>query len=238
MDTADGGIIFVCRRFSASHGKLSDLGFPDGISSRLLAAETKDGLVMFMGRTGSGKTTAAVAYCVEWLTKFGGVCWTVENPSEISFDGEHGKGVCYQTEVKDDKEFGYVIRRMMRASPNLIMIGEIKDESAAREAIQAATSGHLVVTTFHANDIQSGLARFAAMLGPSGTVADAMRAAIHLQLRIDNEASQKRVLLVEQLFVSGAGSEGVRPTLRAGDFHLLKSEIERQKRQIMSGGLP
>lgn len=256
MDTADG-TIYVCRRYGVDPKRLADLGFPPMIAQRILSADDKtgfkDGLVTFMGKVGSGKTTASAAYIIERLERFGGVCWTVENPIEIAIQGRHGKGVCYQTEVPNDHDFGEAIRRMLRASPNLIWIGEIRDEVAAREAVYAATSGHLVVTTIHANDLITGLGRFSRLSGDASMFTDALRAALYLQLRNSVEASApfmdgrgapgkvimlKRVLSVDPLLIAGENADGLRSSLREGSFQLLSSEAGRQRRLFMSGGLP
>ena len=237
MEISDASTVFVMRRYGVPPSSLAGLGFPKLVASQLLSM--KDGLILFVGQTGSGKSTTAMAVVVEWLSQHGGVCWTVENPVEIDITGDHGKGVCYQTEVSRDADFGLSIIRMLRASPNLIMVGEIRDDLAAREAIHAATSGHLVVSTFHGNDIVSGLARFAGKAGvDSHGFADALRAILHLRLKIDESAPQERILIVEPLMIVGNAADGIRSTIRAGDFHLLKSEIERQRRLFMSGGLP
>lgn len=238
MDTAGGSgrqeSVYVCRRFRDKPSKLPELGFPDPIVKRLLAPDTRNGLIIFMGKTGSGKTTAASAFVVDWLSSHGGVCWTVENPVEIQLQGRWGKGVCYQTEALDDHGFGDVIIKMMRASLNLMLIGEIREEGAARAAQFAAMSGHLVVTTFHANDIVSGLARFSGLARDTGYLAEAVRAVLHLQLKERPGGGQ--VLVVEPLWVSGQGEDGIRSTIRSGNFQLLKSEIDRQRRMLMSTG--
>lgn len=256
MDTANG-TIYVCRRYGVLPKHLADLGFPPMIAQRILSADErtgfKDGLVLFLGKTGSGKTTASAAYVIERLEQFGGVCWTVENPIEIAIQGRHGKGVCYQTEADSDHGFGEAIRRMLRASPNLIWIGEIRDESAAREAVYAATSGHLVVTTFHANDLVTGLARFSRLVGDASMLTDSLRAALYLQLKNSGNGqpvsagadglpgratTPKRVLSVDPLLIIGENADGLRSTLRDGSFQLLISETGRQKRLFMGGGLP
>jgi twitching motility protein PilT len=256
MDTADGAI-YVCRRYGVTPRRLADLGFPPLIAQRILSDDEKtgfkNGLVLFLGKTGSGKTTASAAYVIERLEQFGGVGWTVENPIEIAIQGRHGKGVCYQIEADNDHGFGEAIRRMLRASPNLIWIGEIRDESAAREAVYAATSGHLVVTTFHASDLITGLARFSRLVGDAGMLTDALRAALYLQLKNsgnglsasigDHElpgrvTMPKRVLSVDPLLIVGENADGLRSTLRDGSFQLLISEVGRQKRMFMGGGLP
>lgn len=248
MDTVTG-TIFVCRRMGATVCRLDDLGFPPAIAAKLLGSGVRDGLVVFMGRTGSGKTTVAASYVAQWLSQRGGTCWTVENPVEMPLEGAHGEGWCYQTETHDDAGFGPSIKRILRASPNLILIGEIRDGGGAFEAMHAALSGHLVVATFHANDIVSGLSRLARMAGDSMYLADALRAAIHLRLVIRDHESARvgaappagmqathppRVLMVEPLLL-GNDTDGVRAAIRGGEYHMLRSEIERQRRVTMIG---
>ncbi|SMH64821.1 putative PilU [Acidithiobacillus ferrivorans] len=265
MDTSEGAI-YVCRRYGVTPRHLADLGFPPMIAQRLLASDDKtgfrEGLVAFLGRTGSGKSTAAAAYIIERLEQSGGVCWTAENPIELALQGRHGKGVCYQLEVADDHGFGEAIRHILRASPNLILIGEIRDKTAAQEAIHAALTGHLVVTTLHANDLLTGLARLARLAGDPVLLADALRAAMHLRLSNNingnglpgligtqhgvgtlqgipgRNAPPQRILTVEPLLITGENVDGLRSTLRGGEFHLLKSEVDRQRRLFMGGGLP
>ena len=271
MDTSEGAI-YVCRRYGITPRHLADLGFPPMIAQRLLATDDKndkndktgfrEGLVAFLGRTGSGKSTAAAAYIIERLEQSGGVCWTAENPIELALQGRHGKGVCYQLEVADDYGFGEAIRHILRASPNLILIGEIRDKTAAQEAIHAALTGHLVVTTLHANDLLTGLARLARLAGDPVLLADALRAAMHLRLSNNingnglpgqigtqhgvgtlqgipgRNAPPQRILTVEPLLITGENVDGLRSTLRGGEFHLLKSEVDRQRRLFMGGGLP
>lgn len=251
MDTHDGSI-FVCRRYRVAPKCLADLGFPQMIASRLMSDKPKqmirDGLVLFTGRTGSGKSTTAAAYIIERLKKFGGVCWTVENPIELSIQGDHGKGVCYQTEVPSDR-FGASVRRILRAAPNIIMLGEIRDSDSAVEALRAATSGHLVVTTLHANDVISGLSRLSRLAGGNEDMQEAIRAVIHLDLRSRERITKispedewssmpDRVLQVDPLIISQDGDFGIRSQLKETDFSQLKSEVERQKRMFMAGGFP
>lgn len=252
VQVSEDKTIFVCRRFRLMPGKLSDLGMPQSVADQLLAPELTEGLVVFLGKSGSGKTTTAASFIKERLTKFGGVCWTVENPIELPMQGKHGLGVCYQTEISSDDKIGPAISQLYRATPNIIMIGELRDGLAVREAIAAATSGHLVVATFHAKDLITGLARLTRLSGEdsaSEALSDALRVGIHLKLFsakdkplvgsfTSNETrgtgTPPRILSVEPLWMSGSTSDALKAIVREGDFHLLKSEIERQKRSFMS----
>jgi len=231
---AIGETIFVCRRFMVRPNKLSELSFPLALANKLLEAETKDGLIIFLGRIGTGKSTVAGTLVKERLSIHGGVAWTIENPVEADLSGPHGNGICYQTEVMNEDDVGKEIVCTLRSSPNLIYIGEIRKDSAALEALHASISGHLVISTHHGNDVQTGLARLSTKAGSPSILADALRAAIYLDLK--KISSGQLRLATETLWVSGTSNEdAIRSTLRKGEYHLLSNFIERQKRLLQEG---
>lgn len=246
--------IFVCRRYRLAPGELGSLGVPQGIAAKLMDKELTSGLVVFFGKAGAGKSTAAGSFMCERLAKFGGVGWTVENPMELDLQGQHGKGWCYQTEVDDDSQIGQKIRQLMRGTPNIILIGELKDGKAVADAITAALSGHLVVATFHAGDLISGIARLARLAQSvekdMGTLlAEALKVGMHLTLHnhdpnvklppdVKLTGTPPRVLTVEPLWLTLAGSDAIKTMIRDGDFPKLVSEIDRQRRSLMMRGLP
>ncbi|WP_304350914.1 ATPase, T2SS/T4P/T4SS family [Comamonas testosteroni] len=241
--------MFVCRRFNLIANNLKTLGVPLSFAQQLTSSELKEGLVIFMGKAGSGKTTTASAFTMERLTLHGGVCWTAENPIEIPMEGKHGNGWCYQTQVTSDDGIGPAIREMLRASPNIIYIGELRDSLAVQEAITAGISGHLVVATFHASDLINGLVRLSMLAKDemiSAALADSLRAAVHLSLHIHDPSkappagslpesrgtgTPPRVLSVSPLWATGEHGDGLKTIIRDKSFHLLKSEVERQLRQ-------
>lgn len=255
MLVASGQAIFVCRRYRMPPGNLVTLGVPSAFSAKLLDPTLKEGLVIFMGKAGSGKTTTAASFISQRLHQHGGVCWTVENPVEIPLDGRHGNGWCYQTEAKTDGEIGQAIRDMLRASPNIIFIGELRDSRAVREAITASISGHLVVATFHAGDLVSGLSRLAMLADDekiSAALADALLVAAHLTLHIAEPGKRPslsalpftlpdsvgtgtppRILQFEPLWMNSELRQCIQTIVRDGSFHLLSSEVERQRREVM-----
>ena len=252
VQVSDNKTIFVCRRFRLMPGKLAALGMPAAVAEKLLDPNLTEGLVVFFGKAGSGKSTTATSFIKERLEKFGGVCWTLENPIELPMQGKHGEGQCYQREIDNDSEMGPAIPKMYRLTPNIIFIGELRDKESIREALVASTSGHLVVATFHAQDLSSGIARLARMAGEENSneaLSDALRVGIHLKLYSASErplmgaftsaegkgtGTPPRVLSVEPIFISGTSTEALKSIIRKGEFQLLKSEIETQRRNFMN----
>lgn len=240
VPTVDGDL-FVCRRALDAPIKFKDLGLPPKLQRALLAERlTAGGLVLFTGATSAGKTTTQGAWLAARLEQFGGVTCTVENPVEMALAGRHGEGdvtgICYQSEVRRDADFGPAIEALLRAAPNMIGIGEIRNPAAAGLAMLAGTSGHLVSSTIHANDVLSGLERIKNMLRGSGydpsIVGDSLAAILHQKLSVvGTGGSTRKVLTLTPLIVTGAtNEEGIRAMLRKGEMVQLVSEVERQRR--------
>lgn len=250
--TSDSDYLFHCRRYRLMAGGMAKLGVPVSVIANLLDENLKDGLVIFLGKSGSGKTTTATSFISDRLHQYGGVCFTVENPIELQMEGKHGKGRCFQTEVEFDSEIGPAVRDLMRVTPNSIFIGELRDTEAVRQAVIAANSGHLVAATLHAADLVSGIAQLVRLANDdwaASAVADALRVAIHLSLkntlpRGDGDAifvpnskgtgTPARILSVSPIWIGGNGVEGLRNMIRKGEIQALNSEIERQRRALMN----
>ncbi len=227
-------IIFVCRRFLIRPNSLTELGIPRALADKLLDPDATDGMIIVLGGVGTGKSTVAGTLTKERVALHGGVAWTIENPVEADLYDPTSRGIIYQTEVDNEDEVGGEIVNTLRSSPNLIYIGEIHKHSAATESIHAALSGHLVISTQHGNNVQTGLSRLSTKAGDTSALADALRGAVWLDLR--KKPDGKMQLITESLWVSGVeNEEGIRATLRRGDFHLLKNDIDRQRRRLQEG---
>jgi len=246
IETLDGDV-YICRRLLDRPIPFERIGYPRRLQEQLLADNfSKGGLVLWTGATGDGKSMSQASWLIGRLRKFGGTACTVENPVEIMLQGRHGSGAvmgtCYQTEVQTDGEFGVAIHRLLRAAPNMIMLGEIRTREAAAQAVLAGTSGHLVSSTLHANDVQTALERMKNMVRESGLdvsfLGDALSAILHQSMStVTYMGRQRRVLKVTPLIVSGSANEtGIRSNLRKGDFSQLSSEIERQRRIVSAEG--
>ena len=130
-----------------------------------------DGVILVTGPTGSGKTTTLYA-CLNHLNRPDKKIITAEDPVEYEMSGINQ--VMIRSEI--GMTFAAALRAMLRQAPNIIMIGEIRDAETAGIAIQAAMTGHLVLSTLHTNDAPSSVARLADMGVDRFLIASAVRA--------------------------------------------------------------
>jgi general secretion pathway protein E len=133
----------------------SDLGFSDEDLSRWDEMTRRpNGIILVTGPTGSGKTTTLYSTLRQLANEEVNVC-TVEDPIEMV------EPAFNQMQVNNGIDLGFAdgIRALMRQDPDIIMIGEIRDLATAEMAIQAALTGHLVLSTLHTNDSASAVTR-------------------------------------------------------------------------------
>ncbi len=135
--------------------RFEDLGFEHAAMQRFkLVLKQPHGLVLVTGPTGSGKTTTLYS-ALELLRSPEVNILTVEDPVEYQLDGVN------QIQVQDQIGLGFAraLRSILRQDPDIIMVGEIRDEETARVAVQAALTGHGVLATLHTNDAVGAVAR-------------------------------------------------------------------------------
>ncbi|MBF0214829.1 MAG: Flp pilus assembly complex ATPase component TadA [Magnetococcales bacterium] len=136
--------------------KLEDLGFAALEQERLRRAlRLPHGLILLTGPTGSGKSTTLRAALDFIQTQGNRHILTVEDPVEVKMDGI----TQVRVHEKIDFTFARALRHFLRHDPDVIMVGEIRDGETARIAVQAALTGHLVLTTLHTNDAPGAVAR-------------------------------------------------------------------------------
>ncbi|MFN3406457.1 MAG: GspE/PulE family protein [Caldimicrobium sp.] len=116
------------------------------------------GLMLCVGPTGSGKTTTLHA-CLKYLNKPSKKIWTAEDPVEIVQDGLRQ----VQVNPKIGLTFARVLRSFLRADPDIIMIGETRDQETAHTLIEASLTGHLVLSTLHTNSAPETITRLLGM---------------------------------------------------------------------------
>lgn len=134
---------------------LTDLGFDEIAFVRLRTLlALPNGLILVTGPTGSGKTTTLYA-ALETLNTPDRKLMTAEDPIEYQLAGVQQ----VQVQASIGLSFAQILRSFLRHNPNVVMVGEIRDQETARVAVQVALTGHLVLSTLHTNDAASGLTR-------------------------------------------------------------------------------
>ncbi len=136
-----------------------------------------NGIILVTGPTGSGKSTTMYTAVSELNTQDVNII-TVEDPVEANIDGVNQ----VQVNPKAELTFASALRSILRQDPDIIMIGEIRDEETAAIAVQASITGHLVLSTLHTNDAPGTMTRLLDMGVESYLLADAMRGVIAQRL--------------------------------------------------------
>lgn len=157
---------------------LPELGFlsdDQALFERLVALP--DGIILVTGPTGSGKTTTLYA-CLNYMNKPDRKIITVEEPVEYQMTGIN------QVQVNSEigMTFPAALRAMLRQAPNIVMLGEIRDEETASIAINASLTGHLVLSTLHTNDAPGAIARLVDIGVQPFLVSSAVRAVMAQRL--------------------------------------------------------
>ncbi len=149
---------------------MADLVLPAEQEMILKQAASKSyGLVLVTGPTGCGKTSTLAAMMSVLNTPDVNLI-TLEDPPEIGING--AKQIAVNTKI--NLTFGRLLRHVLRHDPDIVMVGEIRDEETAEQAIRAALTGHLVLSTLHTNDAISAIGRLRNMGIQSSYIADAL----------------------------------------------------------------
>lgn len=148
------------------------------------------GLVMIVGPTGSGKTTTLYSI-LNSLNSEERKIITIEDPVEYQFAGITQISV-RSSESGDDASFADKLRATLRLDPDIVMVGEIRDMDTARTALQAALTGHLVLSTFHAGSAAAALTRLGDIIGKNPLFVSAIRLVMAQRLvrRLDDDIKQ------------------------------------------------
>ena len=150
-----GSISAVFRFVPATIPPLGELGLPPVLSDLIME---KRGLVLVVGATGSGKSTTIASMLDYRNEQRTGHILTLEDPIEYLFKNK--KSIVNQREIGSDAlDFHLALRNSLRQAPDVILIGEIRDQATMGAALAYAQSGHLVVATLHANNSYNALNR-------------------------------------------------------------------------------
>jgi type IV pilus assembly protein PilB len=174
------GESFVMRLLDPRHtvASLDNLAISSRLKEALNHALTKpNGVVVTTGPTGSGKTTTLYAFLRQSYSP-GVKIITIEDPVEYHLDG------ITQTQVEEEKDYTFLsgLRAALRQDPDIIMVGEIRDEDTAKVAINAALTGHLVFSTLHTNSAAATIPRLIDLKINPKVIASALSLALAQRL--------------------------------------------------------
>ncbi len=208
----------VLRILNAQHHlQISDLTFSKKqtlLLKRMI--QRKNGLILLSGPTGSGKTTTLYTLLHSISDR---KIYTIEDPIEVYY--EH----FVQLQVNEKQNFTYKegIKQLLRHDPDIIVIGEIRDEGAAQSALRSALTGHLVISTIHAFDCASAIERMIELEVPLRQLQDVL---IYVSnQRLFNRKNRKERIgvyeIMEQFQIHEYLQKGV-----VNDFSTISMEID------------
>ena len=238
-----GSISFAFRRVPSAIAGFDDLGLPAGVER--LACEPR-GLVLVTGATGSGKTTTLAAV-VDYINQSRAQhIVTIEDP--IEFLHADKRCIVNQREIGVDTDgFGQALRRVLRQDPDVILIGELRDAETAHVALQAAESGHLVLSTLHTIDAAETLSRLIEFFPPEkqpqivSVLAGSLRGVI--SQRLLPRVGGGRVPAVEVMVVNARVAELIRErrgeaipqAIEDGEYFDMQSFTQALIRLVLDG---
>ena len=202
---------------------LESLNVPASLNTMILE---KRGLILMVGATGAGKSTTLAAMLEQRNQQLAGHILTIEDPIEFLFHNK--KSVINQREVgRDTQSLQIGLKNALRQAPDCILIGEIRDRETMTAAISYALSGHLVLSTLHANNSYHALGRILSFYSPEARPAllsdlGAGLKAIVSQ-RLLRATAGGRVPAVEVMYNSKLVSE----LIEKGDFTAVKEAMEK-----------
>ena len=145
----------VARNIVTTIPNWQDLNLPEGLLDVVMS---KRGLILFVGATGSGKSTSLAALIDYRNSNSGGHIITIEDP--VEYVHKHKKCIINQREVGvDTRSWHAALKNTLRQAPDVILIGEIRDRETMEHALAFAETGHLAISTLHANNANQALDR-------------------------------------------------------------------------------
>ena len=202
-----------------------DLGLPEILTELIMRTR---GLVLFVGATGSGKSTSLAAMIDYRNSHSSGHIVTIEDP--VEFVHRHKKSIVNQREVGvDTRNWHNALKNTLRQAPDVILIGEIRDRETMEHAISFAETGHLCISTLHANNANQALDRIINFFPEEKRQQLLMDLSLNLQAfvsqRLIPNTEGGRSAAVEVML----GSPTVKELILRGDIGGLKEIMEKSK---------
>jgi twitching motility protein PilT len=211
-----GTLSLVCRAIPHSIRTVADLNLPPVVSE---LAEEERGIILLTGTTGSGKSTTLAAMIDHINTRMSKHIVTIEDP--IEFLHVDKKSIVNQREVgQDTVSFKRALRRVLRQDPDVILIGEMRDEETVHTALSAAETGHLVLSTVHTVDAAETVNRIIDFFAPHmhqqvrAMLAGTLRGVVSQRLVRSTDGS--RVATCEILRMTGRVRDMIMDPLQTG----------------------
>jgi len=218
-----GSVGMVVRRVKVEIQSVHELGLPPVLKE---IAMTKQGLVLVVGATGSGKSTTLAAMIDHRNSNSPGHIISVEDP--IEFVHRHKRCIVNQREVGfDTHSFQEALKNAMRQAPDVILVGEIRDSETMEAAITFADTGHLCLGTLHSTNANQSFERILNFFPSDRHPQILMQLSLNLRSivsqRLIPSVDGKRVVAVEILM----DTPRVKDLIKKGDVDLLKEAMEQ-----------
>ena len=202
-----------------------DLGLPEILTDLIMA---KRGLLLFVGATGSGKSTSLAAMIDYRNRHASGHIVTIEDP--VEFVHQHQKSIVNQREVGvDTRDWQSALKNTLRQAPDVILIGEIRDRETMEHALSFSETGHLCISTLHANSANQALDRIINFFPEEKRQQLLLDLSLNLQAFVsqrlipNNEGGRSAAIEVM------LGSPTVKELILRGDISGLKEIMEKSK---------
>ena len=201
------------------------LGLPSILTDVIME---KRGLVLFVGATGSGKSTSLASLIDYRNTNTAGHIITIEDP--VEFVHSHKKSIVNQREVGVDTDsYEDALKNTLRQAPDVILIGEIRDRDTMEHALAFAETGHLAISTLHANNANQALDRIINFFPEDRRNQLLLDLSLNLRAfvsqRLIKTTDGKRAAAVEILL----GTPLVQDMIRRGDVHEIKEVMQKSE---------
>lgn len=220
---AADGLRCAIRLFPSEVPGISSLDLPTTVEGLVLR---RSGLILVVGPTGCGKTTLIAAMVDTLNRSHARHIVTLEDP--IEYVHRDDRCVIAQCEIeRDSPDLASAIRAVLRADPDVIVIGELRDPNAMRDALVAAETGHLVLTSLHTVDAAAALERVIDSFPVDGReqiriqIAQTLAAVIALRLVVRSGGKGRRA--AAEILVA---TDAVRNLIREGKTHQLRSTMQ------------
>ncbi|HZW58803.1 MAG TPA: PilT/PilU family type 4a pilus ATPase, partial [Woeseiaceae bacterium] len=220
-----GNVAMVLRYITAEMPRLDDLNLPEQLKELVML---RRGLILMVGASGNGKSTTLAAMVNHRNEKTSSHIITIEDP--IEFLHPNKQSIVNQREVGlDTKSYAAALKSAMRAAPDVIQIGEIRDRESMQSAIDMAGTGHLVLATLHSNNAPETLERIINMFPQEQ----------HSQIFMDL-AHYLRAIISQRLVRSRVGKRVAAVELMLNTPHIkdliMKGDISEVKEALRSSG--